>query len=79
MDQTIHIPGHTPWTIAIVSVLAASGLLLYVWRVRGSLERRDRVVLMLLRLVALLGVLGGYLQPSLRYEEIVRRLSLVHI
>lgn len=79
MEQTIHFPGHTPWTIAIVSVLAASGFLLYVWRVRGSVERRDRIVLMVLRLVAVAGVLGGYLQPSLRYEEVVRRRSVVPV
>jgi hypothetical protein len=79
MEQTIHFPGHTPWTIAFVAALAAVGLLLYVWRVRGSLERRDRWILTVLRLVAVAGILGGYLQPSLRYEEVVRRRSVVPV
>ncbi len=79
MEQSIHFPGHTPWTIAVVSVLAAAGLLLYVWRVHGSVERRDRIALMVLRVLAVAGVLGGYLQPSLRYEEVVRRRSVVPV
>ncbi len=79
MEQTIHFPGHTPWTIAVVAFLATAGLLLYIWRVRGSLERRDRWILTVLRLLAVAGILGGYLQPSLRYEEVVRRRSVVPV
>lgn len=79
MERTFHLPGHAAWTIAVVAALALLGLALYWWRVRASLARRDRIVLMALRLLAVAGVLGGYLQPSIRSEEVVRRRSIVPV
>lgn len=77
METRLFIARHSALAIALVAFLAAAGLALYVWRVRGALGRRDQVVLTLLRLVAVAGVLGAFFQPAIRREEVVRRRSAV--
>ncbi|MBM4394502.1 MAG: hypothetical protein FJ087_02290 [Deltaproteobacteria bacterium] len=77
METRLHILGHSATAIALVATLAAAGLAVYVWRVKGALGRRDQMVLAGLRLVAVAGVLGAFLQPAIRREEVVRRPSVV--
>ena len=77
MESTLHIPAHAAFSIAVVAVLATAGLVLYVWRVRGALGRRDQAVLVSLRVVALAGVVAAYLQPAVRTEEVVRGKSVI--
>lgn len=79
MEPSLHIPGHTPFSIAAVALVATAGFLLYAWRVRGAVGRRDQAILLTLRLVAVAGILGAYVQPSLRLEERMRRRPVVAV
>ncbi len=79
MEQTLHLPGHTGLSIAVVAVLAIAGLLLYFARVRRIVGPRDQVLLTALRLVAVGGIVLAWLQPSLRFAETVRRQSVVPV
>lgn len=79
MEQTLHLPGHTALSIAVVAILAIAGLLLYALRVHRAAGPRDRALLTVLRLVAVGGVVVAWLQPSLRTTEVVRRPSTVPV
>jgi hypothetical protein len=79
VETRLHIPDHSGLAIVIVALLAAAGFLLYVWRVRGAVGRRDQAALVALRLVAVLGVVVAFLQVSVRREEVVRRKSVVPV
>ncbi len=79
MEQTLHLPGHTGLSIAVVALLSIAGLLLYVARVRGAAGRRDQILLTVLRMIAVGGVVIAWLQPSWRTSEVVRRQSVVPV
>lgn len=79
MEQTLHLPGHTGLSIAVVALLSIAGLLLYVARVRGAAGRRDQILLTVLRVIAVSGVVVAWLQPSWRISEVVRRQSVVPV
>ncbi len=74
METTLHFPGHTAWSLAVVSLLAVAGVAVFLWRLRPG---RGRRLLAGLRLAALGGVLLGYLQPAVRVEEVLRARSPV--
>jgi hypothetical protein len=76
MEHSLHFPGHTLFSIAVVSLLSLSGFVLYLWRIKGALSRRDRFLLLGLRLAALAAILGAYFQPTDRTEEVIRRKSI---
>lgn len=74
METSLHWPGHTAWSIAVVSLLAIGGMAIFLWRLRPGPGRR---VVATLRLTALGGVLLAYLQPAIRIEEVQRARSTV--
>ncbi len=74
METTLHFPGHTAWSLAVVSLLAAAGVAVFLWRLRPG---RGRRLVAGLRLAALGGVLLGYFQPAVRVEEVLRARSPV--
>jgi hypothetical protein len=79
MEQTLHLPGHTGLSIAVVAVLSVAGMLLYFARVRRTVGPRDQVLLTVLRLVAVGGIVLAWLQPSWRSAEVVRRKPFVPV
>lgn len=74
METTLHFPGHTLWSWAVVSLLAVTGVTVLLWRLRPG---RGRRLVVGLRLTALGGVLLAFLQPAIRVEEVVRARSPV--
>lgn len=74
METTLHFPGHTAWSLAVVSLLAVAGIAVLLWRLRPG---RGRRLVAGLRFAALGGVLLGYLQPAVRVEEVLRARSPV--
>lgn len=74
METTLHFPGHTVWSLAVVSLLTVAGFAVFWWRLRPG---RGRRLVAGLRLAALGGVLLGYLQPAMRVEEVLRARSPV--
>lgn len=79
METSLHLQGHSFFAVAVFSLLAAAGLLLYVWRIRGTVGRRDRIVLVGLRLLAVLGLVAAFFQVGVRREDVVRRRSAVFV
>ena len=77
METRLHIVAHSGMAIALVATLALLGLAVYIWHIRAVLEKRDQLVLSGLRLCAVAGLIAAFMQPSVRYEEVVRRASTV--
>ncbi len=76
METTLHFPGHTPWSLALVGVLGVSSVAVFLWRLR---PRPGRRLVAALRLLAVGGVLLAYFQPAIRVEEVLRAPSPVLI
>ncbi len=77
IEQSLHFPGHALTSMAIVAALAMGGMLLYLWRLHKTVSRRDAWILGALRLLAVVGILGAFVQPTRRVEEVARRRSKV--
>lgn len=73
MEQTLHFPGHTALSVAVVATLSILGLLIYIWRS----QTRARILLLILRVIAIGGIVVAWLQPSWRTAEVVRQKSTV--
>jgi len=78
MDR-LFFPYHSPLSLAVVGVLSLLGLMLYAWRIRTAAGARDRIVLLGLRLLALGGILGAYLQFGIQERQEVRRKGKVAV
>lgn len=78
MDR-LFFPYHSPLSLAVVGVLSMVGLVLYAWRVRSAAGVRDRLVLLGLRLLAIGGILGAYLQFGTQDRQEVRRKGRVAV
>lgn len=78
MDR-LFFPYHSPLSLAVVGVMSLVGLVLYAWRVRSVAGVRDRLGLLGLRLLAIGGILGAYLQFGTQDRQEVRRKGTVAV
>lgn len=79
MEPSVHFPGHAFTSIAVIVVAVLLVLAIFATRSIDVGPGRRRIVLLGLRVIAVIAVLGAWLQPGIRMEQVVKRKSMVPV
>lgn len=72
-ESYIYLVSHSAFAIAVVSIAAIAGLLIYAWSIRGAVARREMLVMFFLRLIVVLGVITAFFEVAIRREQVIKK------